>query len=82
MAVGVANISDPTINATQGPVIGGIPATNQITISLNGVFFNSNAGVGSFYVNGNITPLPYTGDTAGAQALILLHELAHLNWCG
>ncbi len=78
MAAGVANLSDPLVNATQGPVFTGIPDNNQITISLDGAFFNSGASLGSFNIGGAPAPLPYAGGSAGAQAFILLHELAHL----
>lgn len=49
-------------------------------VNLSGAFFNSNAPVGSFYINDDYStpvPLPYQGGTAGAQALVLLHEIAH-----
>src|SRR5262249_32876634 len=78
MAVGVANFSDPTVNAAQGPVFSGMPSTSQITVNVNGAFFFSGASLGSYNVNGATVPLPYEGGSAGAQALLLIHELAHM----
>ncbi len=72
VTVGVGTFDSPTTNAFEGT--GGTdlaPGSMTITINLNGAFWNSNANVG-YGVPSNITAASYA-----AQALILLHELAH-----
>ena len=76
-AVGVGSFSDSTVNAVAGISGTNLPAGMLITVNTNGAFFNSSVSVGYD------VPAWITGGSNAAQALILLHELAHdLNAAG
>ena len=72
MAVGVGNFST-TDNAVASTTGTNLPEGTLITVALNGAFFNA----GPSNSVGYGLPSLITGNSNGAQAEILLHELAH-----
>lgn len=74
VAVGVANFNNPGVNAVAGTFGTNIwpPNSMQITVNLNGAFFNPTASMG------NGVPATILSDTSEGQAEILIHELGHL----
>jgi len=72
MMVGVGTFSDNTVNAVEGTSGTNLsPGSMLITVNTNGAFFSAQASVGYG------VPAGITGGSGAAQALILLHELAH-----
>ena len=72
--VGVGTFSDNTVNAVAGsPPSTGIPAGTEITVNVNGAYFNS----GSSSSVGYGVPSWITGGSPAAQMLLVIHELAH-----
>ena len=79
MAVGVGSFSGNGINAVAGITGTNLPTGMLITVNLNGAFFNSGPSTSV----GFGVPSWITAGSYAAQALILLHELAHdLNAAG
>jgi RHS repeat-associated protein len=75
MMVGVGSFSDNAVNAMAGT--GGTnltPGSMLITVNTSGAFFNSGPASSVGYG----VPSWITGGSPAAQALILLHELAHV----
>jgi hypothetical protein len=72
MAVGVGAFSTAE-NAFSGSAGSNVPAGTLITVNTNGAFFDSGPSTAVGYG----VPSWITGGSDAAQALILLHELAH-----
>lgn len=68
-------------NATKLSDDVGVPITWSVSVNRDGLFFNSSVQIGGRLETRYIGPAKYVGGSIQGQALILLHETAHVLSC-